>query len=202
MDYGHTLSLENLLVKDLTPLKDMKSLKYLSLNLEECEDYSVLYELKNLNRLSIRPKGLIDAERIKANNPVIKISEFDRRESIAQVVCYEKEFPLNVIKEAFGYDRSLTGSLDEAIKVVEDIFNKFSDEEKATANCIFKEDLTDKEICNKLNISRPELMRRWKSIQEKLNNKYYNKELEKFAVLPEGKKYAAMEKLNHILNRL
>ena len=45
-------------------------------------------------------------------------------------------------------------------------------------------------------------MRRWKSIQEKLNNKYYNKELEKFAAVPEGKKYAAMEKLNHILNRL
>ena len=202
MEHVHTLSLENLLVKDLTPLKDMKALKYLSLNLEECEDYSVLYELGNLNRLSIQPKGLIDAEKIKANNPVIRISEFDRKESEAQVICYEKEFPLNVIKEAFGYDRSLAGSLDAAIKVVEDIFDKFADELKSTAICIFKEDLTDKEICKKLNISRSELMRRWKSIQEKLNNKYYNKELEKFAAVPDGKKYPAMEKLNHILNRL
>lgn len=201
-EFVHTLTLENLPLKDLSPIKMMKSLKYLSLDLSECEDYSVLYELKNLKRLTIQPKGVIDVERIKTNNPEIRISEFDRRESAPQFICYEKEFPLNVIKEAFGYDRSLVGSLDDAIKTVNGILDKFADGEKETAICIFKEDLTDKEICEKLKISSTELMRRWKSIQEKLKNKYYNKTLEKFTTVTADKKYAAMEKLNHILNRI
>lgn len=190
--------LKNLPVTDLSPLKDMKSLSFVSLELDSNVDYSVLYELKNLKSLSITHNNDVDIEKLKEMLPNVRISSYERRKQNPSMLCYYPEYPLNVVREAFGYGAKITGEIEKVVLLVEGIFEKLTEEERAVANLVFEDNMSDLAIISKLNISHEELIRRWRSIQDKLKNKYYNKVLDEYVVVPEVRQ--SMEKLNHMLN--
>ena len=189
----------NLPVTDLSPLKQMKNLTQLSLNLTSDVDYSVIYELEGLKMVTIYHDDEVDVAKLKEVRPDLHINSYKRKKVEPSKLCYYPEYPLNVIKVALGYDREIKENNPDILAKVEEIFSGFSEEEKEVSNLVFKQNLSDVDIAFRLDLSYDEVRRRWDSIEKKLQNKFYNKVLEPYTMVPSGKRSAKEERLKYIL---
>ena len=192
----HTVWLKNLKVKDLSALIGVKGLKYL--HLEKCEDVdgSAIYQMPNLEliRLEGSVKNL-DLEELQKRNPKLRIEARESRERMDFVKSACSEYPLNVLKEALGYNHVLVGDKEEATREVDKMLLRLPPDEYEVADLVFREDLGEAEISDILAISIDEIARRRNSYKKKFKMKAYNRGLEKFVAVKNPKSTNALEHL-------
>ena len=195
-DKTHTLWLKNLAITDLSALVLMKGLR--CLDLEQCEnvDGSALYQMPNLESLRIRGSVKnLDVEELKKRNPKldVHITEVRQRTDFIKSIC--SEYPLNVLKEAFGYNHVFVGDKEEATLAVDKLLLRLSADERDVAELVFKEGFGESEVSDTLAISVEEIGRRMESCKKKFKHKSYNRGLEKYIAVKNPKSTNAMEKL-------
>lgn len=195
-DRTHSVWLKNLTIQDLSALIDMKGLKYL--HLEQCEqvDGSAIYQMVNLKSLYIEGSVKnLDLEELKKRNPELKIDVREVRERMDFVKCACSEYPLNVLKEALGFNHVLVGDKEEATQAVDKLLLRLSHDEYEVADLVFREGLGEAEISDILAISVDEIARRRESCKKKFKMKAYNRGLEKFVAVKNPKSTNALEHL-------
>ncbi len=195
-DKTHTLWIKNLAITDLSALVSMKGLR--CLDLEKCEnvDGSAIYQMTGLESLLIHG-GIknLDVEELKKRNPKldVRVTKARARTDFIKSIC--AEYPLNVLKEAFGYNHVFVGDKAEATLAVDKLLLRLSAEERDVAVLVFKEGLGEAEISDILAISVDEIGRRMASCKKKIKHKSYNRGLEKYVAVKNPKSTNAMEKL-------
>lgn len=193
---AHTVTLKNLKIRDLSALVGMKSLKYLYL--EKCEevDGSAIYQMDKLE--SLRIEGSVknlDLDELKKRNPNLRVSIQEVRERMDFVKCACSEYPLNVLREALGYNHVLVGDKEEATIAVDRLLLRLSPDEYEVADLVFRENLGEAEVSDILAISVDEIARRRESYKKKFKMKAYNRGLEKFLAIKNPKSTNALEHL-------
>lgn len=191
-----SVELKNLAIADLSALVGLKNLK--ALYLEKCEDVdaSAIYQMEGLELLRIEGgvKNL-DFEELKRRNPKLSVEVREVRERSDFVKCACSEYPLNVLKEALGYNHVLVGDKEEATLAVDRLLLRLPRDEYEVAELVFKEGLGEAEISDVLAISADEIQRRRESYKKKLKMEAYNGALKKFLAVKNPKSTNALEHL-------
>ena len=192
----HSVWLKNLAVKDLSALTKMKALK--CLDLEKCEDVdgSAIYQMEHLEELRVHGSiKNVDIEELKKANTKLHVRVYEERNRMDFVKSVCSEYPLNVLKESFGYNHVLVGDKEEATEAVDKLLLRLPNDEYEVAELVFKENLGEAEISDILAISVDEIARRRESYKKKFKMKAYNRGLEKFIAVKNSKSTNALEHL-------
>ena len=192
---------------DISFLKDLP-LRALWLDVANCADYSVLYQLKGLELLSLRQSVIdtLDTERLLANNPELSIYPLERRERSAhgyigargESMRRTRPYPYNVFRIVFGDAKDFTVFQDaEAIKEVEKTFHLLPENERVIAYLLYRDNKSVAEIAKILKLSETETRRRVESMQKKLQMTYYNKNLKRFVCEHDPEKNYSLKDLKN-----
>lgn len=188
--------IKNLKITNLSALLGMQNLR--CLELENCEnvDASAIYQMGNLEELRIHGSVKnFDVEAFKKQRPKVHIQVYEKRERTDFVKSICSQYPLNVLREAIGYNYVFVGDEEEATKAVDEMLLRLPYEERAVAELVFKDDLGEKQIAEILDISTDEIARRVKSYKKKITHESYNKGLEKFLQIRDPNSTNGFQKL-------
>ncbi|MBP3422793.1 MAG: WYL domain-containing protein [Clostridia bacterium] len=159
-------------------------LRCLWLDVERGADYSVLYQMKDLELLYLRQTVIdkLDMEKLKKCHPNAHIRSLDEKFLTGRNPSAGKHFPYpyNVLRFMFGYAKEYVGEENEIRKAVEQALSLLPESEQEVAYLYYREEKSVEEIAKTLKLSKAETHRRFYSMQGKLQKSYYNKKLKRF----------------------
>ena len=173
--------IKNLAIDTLDDLLLMGNLRGLDLDMCEDVDGSAIYKMDKLESLRITGSVKnLDVEELKKQRPSLHVHVYEKRERTDWVKSICAEYPLNVLREAIGYNNNFVGDIEEATRAVDKMLLRLPREERDVAELVFKENLGEAEISDILAISVDEIARRIESYKKKITHKSYNQGLIKF----------------------